>query len=233
MEETGNQLKPLLCRVDLWEGQACHRPQGQPGKCRDRNLVYQNTCLECEEVGITTRYVGETNRSLGERSWDHQQDAISIKMGSNIRDHVASAHPAKLSSMLDLFKMTVIKSCRSALQRQVREATEIVNDRSDFLLNSKEEYNRCVLPALRVEGPTNATKKVLEEQTDNNQVILTREQEEMAISQAKQDLIKKRRVGKDNIRQEAKRLRLERTQVVKEGPDDDINHDDDSKGQQL
>ena len=53
--------------------------------------------------------------------------------------------------MVESFQIRRIKGCKSALSRQIREAVEIGN--SHCLLNLKEEYNRCLLPSIHVEGP--------------------------------------------------------------------------------
>ena len=75
-------------------------------------------------------------------------------MKSHIREHVAEYYPHMLHNMLEMFRMTVIKPAKSALQRHVREAVEIARDRSHLLLDSKDEYNRCLVPTIRMEGPS-------------------------------------------------------------------------------
>ena len=70
-----------------------------------------------------------------------------------MRDHVQEYHPERLGDILEIFSMRRVKSCTSALQRQIREAVEIVGDSSSNLLNSKREYNRCILPTLIAVGP--------------------------------------------------------------------------------
>ena len=49
--------------------------------------------------------------------------------------------------------MRRIKKCSRTLNRQIREAVEIIQDGSKYLLNSKVEYNRCILPSLQALGP--------------------------------------------------------------------------------
>ena len=94
--------------------------------------------------------------------------------------------------MLDTFSMTVVKSTRSALQRQVREAVEIARDRSFLLLNSKEEYNRCLVPSIRMEGPSHPKRQAeVERDMDLGTVRLTREQEEKE-EKERQDLVESR-----------------------------------------
>ena len=68
-----------------------------------------------------------------------------------------------MAEVLGSFVMRKVKTCKTALSRQVREAVEISQDHSHCLLNSKEEYNRCVLPTLQVEGPPNLRKQLAQE----------------------------------------------------------------------
>ena len=65
-----------------------------------------------------------------------------------------------MHNILKSFVMRGIKSCNSALSRQVREAVEISRDSSHCLLNLKEEYNRCVLPTLQAVGPPSIREQV-------------------------------------------------------------------------
>ena len=118
-----------------------------------RNIVYANICRLCKEQGKNTSYIGESSRTMLVRSSEHQQDCFDSNKPSHMRLHMGQEHPEAMSAVLDSFQMVKIKACASALSRQVREAVEIAEDRSHCLLNSKEEYNRCVLPSIRVEGP--------------------------------------------------------------------------------
>lgn len=165
--------------------------------------------------------MGETNRSLWERNANHQQDALNPTKRSHIREHVTQAHPHMLHNMLDVFRISVISSAKSALSRQVREAVEIMRDRSHLLLNNKEEYNRCLVSNIKVEGPAHPKKqaeldKIRLESTES----LTKQQEEEALAQAKASHIKKREMGKTIIEEERKRIRLDREMLrVGGGPE--------------
>ena len=72
-------------------------------------------------------YVGETCRSLAERSAEHQKDGkeevSNQEEESHMRKHWQNTHsddkgPPK-------FRFEVVKYCRTALERQVGEATRI------------------------------------------------------------------------------------------------------------
>ena len=47
------------------------------------------------------------------------------------------------------FGMRIVREARSAFERQIAESVQIQNQkRSNIILNSKSEYNRCALPRL-------------------------------------------------------------------------------------
>ena len=46
------------------------------------------------------------------------------------------------------FGMRVIKSTRSAFERQILESVTIQKMRNNHIMNNKAEYNRCALPRL-------------------------------------------------------------------------------------
>ena len=63
-------------------------------------------------------------------------------------NHIVDAHEDDKNPQ---FAMKVLRSHRSALERQIHEAVIIANSwDKGHLLNSKHEYNRCVIPRLSV-----------------------------------------------------------------------------------
>jgi hypothetical protein len=116
-----------------------------------RLMVYSNTCLLCKEVGKDTKYLGETARTMFERSRKHQGDTLRVTVSSHIRSHMLEEHPSRLSNLLTAFMMDVVKRTPSTLVRQVRETVEI--ERAPVVLNSEEDYNRCLLPRMIIQGP--------------------------------------------------------------------------------
>ena len=90
--------------------------------------------------------------------------------------------------------MRCVRSCKSALQRQVREAVEIASDKSHCLLNSKEEYSRCVLPTLVAEGPKKQSVQQLQEPKLS---VLSPAEEEAALQQARESLKKRVRESRE------------------------------------
>ena len=131
VEEGGRKLKNLLIR-DPWESKVCGRitcPCGEegakPGLCSTRSIVYQNVCLVCQDSKSVSRYVGETSRTIWERNAEHQQDALSTSAQSHMKQHLLDKHPDHLHKALESFSISKIKSCRSALSRQIRWADRL------------------------------------------------------------------------------------------------------------
>ena len=162
VEQAGVMIKSLLTKEDPWSSRPCSHPQcttclgEDQGDCRVRSVLYSNTCLLCKEQGVKVQYLGETARTMIERSREHQGDALSnTQQGktSHMRTHMAGSHPGDLAEILTSFRMHIVKSTSSALERQIREDIQISRAPPGSILNSKEEYNRCVLPRIVIEGP--------------------------------------------------------------------------------
>ena len=126
------------------------------GDCRRRNVVYKTECRECkEEQGEASKvkekrdtlYIGETSRTAYERGKEHQRDAQSKSEKSHVHNHREEIHQGEEGKG---FSMKVLRGHRSALARQIHEAVLIANSQSENLLNSKTEYNRCIIPRLAV-----------------------------------------------------------------------------------
>ena len=117
--------------------------------------------------------------------------------------------------------MTVVKACPSALVRQVREAVEIARGPPASLLNAKEEYNRCLLPIMRMEGPK--PLRVQEEEAGKVMEPLSRAQEEKALVMARNELKRRRELHKAANPKPAKRQKHSILQVLTvSDPEDDI-----------
>ena len=88
---------------DLEKGQHCGRSPCPPENCRSRILVYESKCRVCKPVSSQAEeadnqssknstpregiYIGETSRSLHERSIEHVSDAESFSAKSHIVKH--------------------------------------------------------------------------------------------------------------------------------------------------
>ena len=109
-------------------------------------------------------YVGESSRSLYERTREHVADRVAHKEDSHqikhwILDHGDLQEPP-------VFKFRMVRSFQDPMSRQLAEAVRI-ELRGDGILNSKSEFNRSRVPRLRVdmEGWMKAKEKEKQETT--------------------------------------------------------------------
>ena len=169
VERAGGALRDQFPTTTLWDGSSCDRMdcttcnQGAEKlpNCRKSSLVYENVCLNCNPGAgskgelkgvrddIPTLYVGETSRTVFERSKEHWEAWRSRKEESHIRKHQELEHGGESTPR---FMMRVVKHYRTALSRQVGEAVRIGRrGGAGMILNSKSEYNRCKIPRLVIE----------------------------------------------------------------------------------
>ena len=105
--------------------------------CKKRNIVYESECTICnpgdsrrvadrerleDSRAVASLYVGETARSLNERAGEHWEDARSMKDDCHMMENQLAANRVGGEPK---FKFKVVKTCRTALERQVREAVRI------------------------------------------------------------------------------------------------------------
>ena len=72
--------------------------------------MYQNVCALCKEQGVTTRYIGESARTMSERNGEHQADALNANKSSHNRDHILAEQPVQLEIMMSVFDMSIVQS---------------------------------------------------------------------------------------------------------------------------
>ena len=195
VERAGASLKSLFPTTNLWDGQKCGRAdcttceQGAEmlPNCTKSSLLYENICGICNpkagedrelvEVNqeIPTVHVGETSRSIYERSKEHWGAWKSKSDKSHIWKHQVDVHggaPPK-------FYMRVVRFYKTALSRQIGEAVRIRRrGGGGSILNSKAEFDRCRIPRLVVEAQDQEEVKAMEEQERQEVQELLREQEE-------------------------------------------------------
>ena len=120
VERTGSKLKDLFPLTKLWEGTGCGRKDCFPCRqgteelqdCKRRNVVYECICTTCNPAALKkgslkkydssnpSLYVGETARSLQERSQDHLAALESGNQTSHILKHQEACHGGtKISSL--------------------------------------------------------------------------------------------------------------------------------------
>ena len=177
IQESGGIQLARLFSTDLARGKHCGREDCQPcgmseeskTNCKQQNVLYESRCGLCnkeedvkrssqkeEEAPRRGIYLGETSRTLYERSKEHVADAVSFKEGSHIIKHWISSHHEDKKRPPFFFK--VLQPFKDCLSRQVAEAVAI-NYSKDELLNSKNEYNSNCLSRLVVDEDRYERKK--------------------------------------------------------------------------
>ena len=120
-------------------------------------------------------YIGETSRTILERSKEHWEDFRGSKEDSHIIRHQKLEHTGGQPN----FVIRVVGSHRTALARQVSEAVRIRRRGGmGSILNSKAEYNRCHIPRLKVEEGEEAKnrKELSKESREQTARVLDMEQ---------------------------------------------------------
>ena len=157
-EMGGPKIKDMLANYTPWETQKCHEElkcwpcQSQTkdkGKldCRATNCTYKITCITCEEESNSSEYIGETSRSLYYRALEHQKANLKMKEDSPMWTHRLERHNGEESE----FKIELIKTHKSAFNRQISEGVWIEQNKSKFPMNRKGEFNGHRIPKLATE----------------------------------------------------------------------------------
>ena len=108
------------------------------GKNRDKIRNEKRELEEDTENGLLYTYIGETSRSIFERSKEHKKDLEFRRPKSHMLRHCFEVHPELDPEKVD-FRMKILTSHKSAFERQIREAVMIDHHSKDKLLNSKME----------------------------------------------------------------------------------------------
>ena len=190
-EKSGIQLCRLFQRVFTpttchWERcPVCRSSDGsKSSKCRIDNIVYEGRCEECEDMvkggsldkGDVGVYIGESGRTLAERSQEHINAAKSLDESSFVIKHWILKHPD-----LDkppMIKFSVKRPLKDALSRLVCESVWI-EEKSN--MNSKSEWRNNKVNRLTIEDPewlAKKKKKAINEEEDRFLQILAKKKRE-------------------------------------------------------
>ena len=186
---------------------------------------------------IEYKYVGETSRSVYERTWEHTNSMKQLQTSSHMLKHMLEVHGEEEMEKVE-FGARVLKFARSAFERQVMESVLIQEEREKHhILNSKSEYNRCSLPRLTAKlGERDWKKREKEgEEEKEKEKRLERRIFEMRKErnttrrgdpkESEQPPVKKRRTGEEEwkevkpMREEAKKRKEEGQQVDGRNPE--------------
>ena len=140
IERRGQTLKSILQKSEPLSNYKCERKEecmvcknGNKGDCRRENVTYKISCSECEKI-----YIGETSKNAFTRGQQHTQQLQNKDKQSVLNRHLQLDHLEETE--MPQFKMTVIKSHRSALDRQITEAVKINRTQRNKLMNNKTEW---------------------------------------------------------------------------------------------
>ena len=134
-------------RCQRWDCHVCRLHKGKgSSKCMRKSIVYESRCLSCPPNSNIGVYIGESGRSLYERSTEHLEDAKNLKKCSHIVKHWALQHPTMISQ--PVFKFSVLKVHKTPMDRQIHEAVRIGTDGK---LNSKSEFRQNQIKRLAVQ----------------------------------------------------------------------------------
>ena len=149
-EMAGTKLGSIFT-PNLSEGLPCGRnnrqpcninPQDKLQNCRKRSILYQSVCTLCNPQDVKNPqkpsmrdgvYFGETSRSLAERAAEHYRDGRNFDKSSHMIKHWLEKHQEL--NTLPPFQISILRSFRDALSRQISEAIAIFICR-DALLNT-------------------------------------------------------------------------------------------------
>jgi hypothetical protein len=222
VEKAGSKLQQLLSNSNLWAGMNCGRSDcttcRQGGEdlpdCKARSLMYESKCRLCnpptdgradakksttEEERIADRraepsiYIGETSRSIYERSKEHMKDAQGMHCDSHMMKHWVTTHKAEGQPE---FRMEVVRKYRDSLSRQIGEAVRI--QMRGCTLNSKMEYNRSSLTRLVIDDEWERKLRERREEEEKETIRRMKHLEELG----EEEIAQQRQMGEKRQRQQ-------------------------------
>ena len=111
---------------------------GGGGDCERSSSGYEIECLECPTAGLVASYQGETGRNGFSRGLEHVAALEAKHETSPLWKHSEIHHGGKIVN----FKMTCLRSFKSAFIRQTNEGVRIVCSKADICMNSRTEWHQ-------------------------------------------------------------------------------------------
>ena len=171
----------MLCRTKEKTGKL------KSQSCSKRSLVYEIWCLECDEKTEEEiknvagedeklqeelrkkkkmyKYIGETNRSVYERAWEHMNAMDSLHSGSYMLKHSIDMHEQEEFTN-KRFGLKILSFTKSSFERQILESVKLQENKEHHLLNSKSEFNRCAIPRLTTKIGEKIFEKLKEDEKE-------------------------------------------------------------------
>ena len=163
IEKAGISVKNLLAPNDPWGITKCQDPDCFPCKtniepskvnCRTPGIVYNIFCNICQNENEKAVYVGQSGRNAYSRGKEHVDAFLAGNNSHCLVIHHKTHHP-DLPRDVSHYRMVLVRSYRSPLDRQIGEALEIYNADVDVLMNSGAEWGAGRLPRASVARPNN------------------------------------------------------------------------------
>ena len=111
VEKSGPNLADVLVTKDPWKGHCqrdgCMVCKGTPGVCSTKGVVYEFTCVKCQENGKNAKYYGETSRTMFERIQEHKRMIDKMNPDSPMVEHQMEHHDQEEPN----FTVKLVKRC--------------------------------------------------------------------------------------------------------------------------
>jgi hypothetical protein len=111
------------------------------GKCDKPGIGYRQTCMDCEEIGKSATYEGESSRTAFQRGAEHDRELEKKSEDSPLWKHSSIHHPEGVAR----FQMEVTGTHKSVVERMCDEIVRIKVSNSKIILNSKNDWNQPAL----------------------------------------------------------------------------------------
>ena len=149
LERLGSSARDLLSNPTPWKGLNCSRSQCGPcrskeGTCKVKSVTYMITCVDCLSVETKSVYIGETNRTLGDRIGEHFSALEKQSSTSCLVKHWEEFHGGNNDP--PGYSVKILGRHRSSTERQISEALAIEHGDHHNLLNSKSEWGMNSIP---------------------------------------------------------------------------------------
>lgn len=168
--ERGGQRLSTVCGSNPTKTPGCKRGDctickgEKPGLCSEIGPIYEVQCIQCENEGIKTIYIGESGKNGYLRSLDHKTAIRKLDPKNAMGKHCIVQHE---SQHIDI-KMKIIAVHKTCVMRQNGEAVWITNTDCDMLMNSRIEHHQP--PISRIVIQTGNRQETQERyQTDRQQ----------------------------------------------------------------
>jgi hypothetical protein len=142
--ERGGQRLSSVCGSNPTKTPGCKRENciicngENPGQCAELGPIYAVQCIQCDEAGSKSIYIGESGKSGFLRSLDHIKAIRTLDPKNALGKHCIVQHGGQ---HIDI-KMRILAVHKKCIMRQNGEAVWITNTECDLLMNSRIEHHQ-------------------------------------------------------------------------------------------